>query len=705
MVKLHLVLPPSNLSRKADIIGVFKSSPLDSYMFSNVKHTYSVDITKMQKLEAVYDWLREQPGPAGNGKKTFSLFTQQGQLIDNISALGSQSRVYALRWTKKVLDTIRYENTPYTSAVEAYDALNINKHITSLSVRPSLPPNSPESAPVSTMSSIQPPVVEDCLEPIANGSDDLNIRIIRRYYKLIEAAASVTDQLGILLVGRSLLKKKKSSRPDFKPEVCTVGELNAEFNLFRFNNFSFNAKTSVALIERLDDRRGGSKSTGAIYAVGASVHDAIQGVLEFFPSFFHLPLPKFQKYFKLLFSDGTVFSLKPFDLVEEEDVVTHHSFIPRMETESRDVTINQTDGCGKVSQQLLDEIIQNFMQTNRNAEDLDPRTVEALQFRFQGFKGVLYLDPSLEGRQLVVRPSMKKFQKVDVLRNFINVLHLSKVEEAKMNVMLALLLFEFGLQSEVRNIIFRNIGKKIHRRDWVFAEPKKPKFKVDCIHFCKGVVDNHWFANVRLASLKVSHFHPPDCSSLRIEDGFVIGKALLYRYPGFSKSDILPLEFVKRENSPLNTIVFPINETIVPTGFHLAGGDFDGDDYFFIHDEEIINKVYDGFEGDEFQPSFNHNQDLSTASRATTTTRSSLKYNLKPSNSGAGILYNLIIECGVEKAEDVCLMYYRALDGKETPNVHKIRDQKRKNDGEWRHLNEVEDLNTIIDWISEAFEQ
>lgn len=61
------------------------------------------------------------------------------------------------------------------------------------------------------------------------------------------------------------------------------------------------------------------------------------------------------------------------------------------------------DGAGTISQQLL----QDVWRVYGTRRQLKPT---ALQIRFQGSKGMVALDPRLNGRRLMIRPNMKKFE-------------------------------------------------------------------------------------------------------------------------------------------------------------------------------------------------------------------------------------------------------------------------------------------------------
>ncbi len=70
-----------------------------------------------------------------------------------------------------------------------------------------------------------------------------------------------------------------------------------------------------------------------------------------------------------------------------------------------------TDGVGSVSRELAHQIIQKLRGLKRRGlvEDGSRLPVSAFQIRFQGCKGMVSIDHTLEGRKLVLRPSMTKF--------------------------------------------------------------------------------------------------------------------------------------------------------------------------------------------------------------------------------------------------------------------------------------------------------
>ncbi|KAF8507373.1 RNA dependent RNA polymerase-domain-containing protein [Hysterangium stoloniferum] len=70
-----------------------------------------------------------------------------------------------------------------------------------------------------------------------------------------------------------------------------------------------------------------------------------------------------------------------------------------------------SDGNGLVSQEMADAI-QGALVRNTGRKSRLLRTPSCFQIRIQGAKGVINIDPTLKGRQILLRPSMVKFEKI-----------------------------------------------------------------------------------------------------------------------------------------------------------------------------------------------------------------------------------------------------------------------------------------------------
>lgn len=68
-----------------------------------------------------------------------------------------------------------------------------------------------------------------------------------------------------------------------------------------------------------------------------------------------------------------------------------------------------TDGVGTISMELADEVWDCLCRRRRRGTSKLDVKPSAYQVRFQGYKGVVVVNPELQGRQLCLRPSMNKF--------------------------------------------------------------------------------------------------------------------------------------------------------------------------------------------------------------------------------------------------------------------------------------------------------
>ncbi|XP_068758712.1 uncharacterized protein [Montipora capricornis] len=96
-----------------------------------------------------------------------------------------------------------------------------------------------------------------------------------------------------------------------------------------------------------------------------------------------------------------------------------------------------SDGVGRISQQLVTEVVKKIAKSF---------TPSALQIRFAGFKGVLTLDPRIDGKRVFLRPSMRKFES---LHRRLEVLLTSRPQAVYLNHQVIMLLSNRGVPDEV----------------------------------------------------------------------------------------------------------------------------------------------------------------------------------------------------------------------------------------------------------------
>uniref|UniRef100_A0A6M2D4D9 RNA-dependent RNA polymerase n=1 Tax=Rhipicephalus microplus TaxID=6941 RepID=A0A6M2D4D9_RHIMP len=97
-----------------------------------------------------------------------------------------------------------------------------------------------------------------------------------------------------------------------------------------------------------------------------------------------------------------------------------------------------SDGIGMISAELLGEV-------HKKLKFLE--TPSAIQIRYAGYKGMLCLNPSLPGRQLVLRASMRKFNCVN--SEYIEVIKISAPRVVFLNRQLITLLEQLGVPSRM----------------------------------------------------------------------------------------------------------------------------------------------------------------------------------------------------------------------------------------------------------------
>lgn len=103
-----------------------------------------------------------------------------------------------------------------------------------------------------------------------------------------------------------------------------------------------------------------------------------------------------------------------------------------------DITVGDycfTDGIGKISLQKAIQISENYY--NRTS------VASAYQIRFAGFKGVVSVDPGLQGHELQFRESMRKF---DSGHNRLDVLNITEYIPCYLNRQIIVILSTLGVQ-------------------------------------------------------------------------------------------------------------------------------------------------------------------------------------------------------------------------------------------------------------------
>jgi RNA-dependent RNA polymerase len=101
-----------------------------------------------------------------------------------------------------------------------------------------------------------------------------------------------------------------------------------------------------------------------------------------------------------------------------------------------------TDGIGKISESLSSKIATELSLPPSNPAP------SAFQFRMGGAKGMLAVDPTLEGDQIIIRDSQKKF---NAIYNGLEVIRCSRYSPATLNRQTITILSSLGVPDEVFN--------------------------------------------------------------------------------------------------------------------------------------------------------------------------------------------------------------------------------------------------------------
>ncbi|PKY56302.1 RdRP-domain-containing protein [Rhizophagus irregularis] len=281
-----------------------------------------------------------------------------------------------------------------------------------------------------------------------------------------------------------------------------------------------------------------------------------------------------------------------------------------------------SDGIGKISHLLARNI----------ASKLELKYIpSAFQFRMAGYKGMLCQDSSLQGNQVKVRNSQRKF---DSTHTELEVIRCSAYIPSYLNRQAITLLSSLGIpdnifirmkdeqvdqlnkilenESTAISVLQHNIdeyGTSKSLAEYVKAgflqknDPylinlislfritmlrdikKKAKIRVNKGAFLLGVLDE-------TKSLKENEVYcctsdPCNPSSRK----WITGTCIVYRNPCFHPGDVRIVKAVKCDalKDLVDVLVFPqVGERDIPN--QCSGGDLDGDDFTIIYDEHLIPK-------------------------------------------------------------------------------------------------------------------
>ncbi|CAD8123706.1 unnamed protein product [Paramecium sonneborni] len=299
-----------------------------------------------------------------------------------------------------------------------------------------------------------------------------------------------------------------------------------------------------------------------------------------------------------------------------------------------------TDGIGKISQDLIDQI-RLKMRVNSKIK------ISAIQIRYEGAKGLLVLDETLGNKTIILRRSMVKYNpakggypnKIQILdfnkfrggylnRQIIMLLltlnvkdsafqelqdeYLKKIEELQMKDASIYKYFSVEYcdeQFDIPNIIdalraYINVGmdnnilcqgviSKLKQRGLMQLR-KKTTILVEKAARVLGIIDEHQI----LQPNEIYCLVQDENNEQQIEPENIQGEVLVTRNPCLHPGDIKKLkalstqEILQRNHGKnpysqlINCLIFPANGNSLPC--QIAGGDLDGDLYFICWDNRLL---------------------------------------------------------------------------------------------------------------------
>ncbi|KAH7107156.1 RdRP-domain-containing protein [Auriculariales sp. MPI-PUGE-AT-0066] len=321
-----------------------------------------------------------------------------------------------------------------------------------------------------------------------------------------------------------------------------------------------------------------------------------------------------------------------------------------------------SDGCAPCSSQLAKEILEKLYTTKRlpdvGDEDYDPTQFvpKAFQIRIGGSKGMIYVDPTLKGRVLCLRPSMNKFDAPDSLD--IEIANIPRASTMYLNRPLVMVLEDLNvhlstfmtLQQNVMDETLQstnNVGRfrmllaqlKIGQRfnvHYVLGALKDLSFgfRDDCTPDSPLLLDDYWFYGMIQSATWVvfrqikyqARIRVPDSWTLvgvldehkmlgsgevmvHIQDEdhpygyFLKGPIMICRSPVVHPGDVqIVTAVVPEDGSPLdieklsNCVVFSAQGKSIASC--LGGGDLDGDLFHVSEYKKFIEQV----QANKFRP-------------------------------------------------------------------------------------------------------
>ena len=275
------------------------------------------------------------------------------------------------------------------------------------------------------------------------------------------------------------------------------------------------------------------------------------------------------------------------------------------------------DGCGMISYELMKEICDNL----NNGE-----FASAMQIRYKGAKGVLVVNPNIEGKKILLTKSMVKFKCENT--EDLEVIRFSKYAPGYLNLQIIILLILNGIskgrifniaKKEVSNyrnykMVKDNLPIKNSEFDKVLKNIKKNNLILEQQKNYMSKIARSTYIYNRLSNIsKKYRFHMKNCCFLigvcdfdnKLEENeifvqickenkkkIITGDILVTKNPCLSIYDLQKVKGVKNDFFSkyfTNVIVFP-SKGKIPLPSKITGSDLDGDIYWVCWEKSFIKE-------------------------------------------------------------------------------------------------------------------
>ncbi len=275
------------------------------------------------------------------------------------------------------------------------------------------------------------------------------------------------------------------------------------------------------------------------------------------------------------------------------------------------------DGCGMISYELMKEICDNM----NNKE-----FASAMQIRYKGAKGVLVVNPKIEGKKILLTKSMVKFKCENT--EDLEVIRFSKYSPGYLNLQIIILLLLNGIskgrifniaKKEVSNyrnykMVKENLPIKNSEFDKVLKNIKKNNLILEQQKDYMSKIARSTYIYNRLSNIsKKYRFHMKNCCFLIgvcdfdniLEENeifvqickenkkkIITGDILVTKNPCLSIYDLQKVKGVKNDFFSeyfTNVIVFP-SKGKIPLPSKITGSDLDGDIYWVCWEKSFLKE-------------------------------------------------------------------------------------------------------------------